>query len=89
MGYDHPVSVFDNILEYTSYEWMKEHAEKFSVQHLTKTPVLEKGGMVRKASIGEGKQALSADSLKAFDTKLDMELSAEQKEWLLRGGPLP
>eukprot|EP00656_Telonema_subtile_P030853 TRINITY_DN33821_c0_g1_i4.p1 TRINITY_DN33821_c0_g1~~TRINITY_DN33821_c0_g1_i4.p1 ORF type:complete len:246 (+),score=51.72 TRINITY_DN33821_c0_g1_i4:78-815(+) len=85
MGVDMPISKFENVLEYTTYTWMKAHAGKFAAQHVMDLPMMRADGMIRKGSSGEGK-AVEEELRAAFEAKMSVELSSEQAQWMMSGG---
>jgi len=89
MGVDLPKEKFDKVCELTSFKYMKENGEKYAIQHLL-TPhgyqILEADGMVRTGAIGEGKTALSAPVIAAFEALIDEQLTKPQEAWLRNGG---
>lgn len=48
------------ILQLCSFEWMKQHAERFSNHGGDNTPTFKPGAFIRKGQVGEGKIHLSA-----------------------------
>jgi len=79
---------FENVCEYTSFKWMKDHKDKFSLQHLMPVPLMKEEAMVRSGKVGEG-GTLPKALLEEFDQNCDKVLTPEQKAWMLNGGPLP
>merc|ERR1719378_1558912 len=53
LGFAPTEEQWPKVLEYTSFEWMKAHEEKFEVGTLLPFPLIEKGGMVRKGQSGK------------------------------------
>jgi hypothetical protein len=88
LGIKLPQKKFHEVCEYTSYNWMKKHGDKFTIQHLCDVPVLAKNGMVRNGAVGEGRTALSADTIRDFQKKLSDLVTPEQAEWLMNGGSI-
>lgn len=57
-------ATIDRAMEYSSFEFMKEHEEKFGVQPKEKVVVYDQ--FIRKGKKGEGKKTLSEEQQKAF-----------------------
>lgn len=49
-------SQWSAILEYTSFAWMKQHAEKFEAHAVSAVPILKRGAMVRKGQAGKARE---------------------------------
>jgi hypothetical protein len=88
---DLTLSEFDRVCEFTSFKWMKEHSEKFSMQYLLEgrggSP-LEREGMIRNGKVGAFDEEVSEDVLAAFERKANEQLSPAQVKWLFHGGSL-
>lgn len=41
-----------NIVEYTSFGWMKAHQDKFELRSVTAVPMLDSGAMIRRGEVG-------------------------------------
>jgi hypothetical protein len=48
-------------IEYSSFDWMKQHADKFTRQLSSDEPVFKPGGFIRKGTTGDYKTKLSAE----------------------------
>lgn len=48
-------------LEYSSFEWMKTHSEKFTRQSVSAGPDFKPGGFIRKGQVGDHKTKLSTE----------------------------
>lgn len=77
-----------HVLDYTSFKWMKEHGEKFSLQHVAAVPLLQKDGMVRSGTIGDGKNKLTPAMREEFDKIAQEKWTSEQIKWSKNGGQL-
>lgn len=78
------------ILEYTSFEWMKAHQEKFEVPTLLPFKLLESGGMVRKGRAGaaheDGMTPEIAADIRAWAEKMVPDEAA--RKWMYEGGAI-
>ena len=79
------------VLEYCSFKWMKEHQEKFEIQHLLGFPMLETGAMVRKGAIGAAKEDGMTPQIAAEIRAKGAEIIKNPKllDWFYHGGPRP
>ena len=48
-----------NAIQYSSFEWMKTHSEKFTRQFKSEKPSFKPGGFIRKGTVGDHKTKLS------------------------------
>jgi len=78
----------NQVYEYTSFKWMKEHSEKFALQHVLPMPPMKPEAMIRKGTSNEGKELPKA-ILEEFNEELSKQLTPDQRKWVLSGGPLP
>tara|TARA_R100001143_G_scaffold63320_1_gene69707 strand:- start:787 stop:1707 length:921 start_codon:yes stop_codon:yes gene_type:complete len=78
------------IREYTGFEWMKAHTEKFEMNSSTTVPVLQKGAMIRKGKLGAAREDGMTDDI-AADLRASCEEICPDKQaldWLYHGGPI-
>lgn len=84
------------VLTYTSFQWMKQHEEKFEMGTLLRDandvpfPLLLKGGMVRKGKTGATSEdgmtpEISAD-IHSWAEKMVNDAAA--RSWMFHGGPI-
>jgi len=87
---------WSNILEYTSFPWMKQHQEKFEMGTLLRNvngvpfPLFQTGAMVRKGKVGAAAEdgmtpEISVD-IHAWAEKMMPDAAA--REWMFHGGPI-
>jgi hypothetical protein len=80
-----------NILEYTSFPWMKQNESKFEANTAGKVPILKSGAMMRQGEVGKAK----ADGMTAEISQHLREVGsqicpdADAMKWLYEGGKLP
>jgi len=48
-------------IDHSSFDWMKQHADKFTRQLASDEPVFRPGGFIRKGTVGDHKTRLSAE----------------------------
>ena len=91
LGFAPTAAQWPVILECTSFAWMKQHQQKFELQHALDVPALERGAMVRKGAIGaaheDGMTAAIAARLRSRGEAIidDPRVLA----WFYEGGPQP
>ena len=69
-------------IEYSSFDWMKTHSEKFTRQGLSAKPTFKAGGFIRKGQVGEHKSKLSAEQEQRILEKARAMLEPECAEFL-------
>eukprot|EP00808_Paulinella_micropora_P002256 g75446.t1 len=74
-----------DVYTYTSYNWMKEHGDKFAVQHWFDTPALERDGMVREGKDG-GRAEMSTSLREKIRAQFEAALPADCLRWYREGG---
>lgn len=79
------------ILEYTSFEWMKAHEEKFEAHTVPEVPILNRGAMIRKGEAGQAKADGMTDEIAAHLRAVGNEICPfpDAIDWYYNGGPLP
>jgi len=90
LGFAPSEEQWPKVLEYTSFEWMKAHEEKFEVGTLLPFPLIEKGGMVRKGQSGkaaeDGMTPEIAATIHSWADKMVPDEAA--RKWMFEGGDL-
>lgn len=80
-----------DILEYTSFAWMKRHEDKFEANTVGKVPVLSRGAMIRKGEAGsakdDGMTAEIARHLREAGSRICQD--SEAIDWFYNGGAMP
>ena len=61
LGRDISQSQREAAIEYSSFDWMKAHADKFTRQLSSDEPVFRPGGFIRKGTVGDHKARLSEE----------------------------
>ncbi|VAX09070.1 hypothetical protein MNBD_GAMMA26-2272 [hydrothermal vent metagenome] len=72
----------ERVLRYTSFEWMKEHTEKFSNQMDHTKSGFKPGGFIRKGKVGDYKILLKAEQESAILDKAAATLPRECLDFL-------
>lgn len=80
-----------NILEYTSFPWMKQHESKFEGSTVGKVPILNSGAMMRKGEAGAAKADGMTDEISRHLREVGGQIctDAAAVKWLYEGGILP
>ena len=65
------------VLEYSSFEWMKAHDEKFSAQSANDKPVFKPGKFIRQGKVGEYRELMSSEQEQRILNKAAELLSPE------------
>ena len=89
LGYKHTKEQWNNILKYTSFDWMKKNHIKFELQEIAPT-ALKTGGMIRKGKSGKSKEdgmtdEISADLLSRFQKELSSPTWDNALKWFYYG----
>lgn len=79
------------ILEYTSFDWMKRHEDKFEARSASPTPILQPGAMIRKGTTGAAHDDGMTDDIAAHLAAVGRRICPDTAavEWFYRGGALP
>lgn len=80
-----------DILEYTSFLWMKQHEEKFEARTAGKVPILKTGAMIRKGKVGKAKSDGMTDDI-AQHLRESAGMYCQDPtaiKWYYEGGELP
>eukprot|EP00933_Yihiella_yeosuensis_P082772 TRINITY_DN9675_c0_g5_i1.p1 TRINITY_DN9675_c0_g5~~TRINITY_DN9675_c0_g5_i1.p1 ORF type:complete len:398 (-),score=65.95 TRINITY_DN9675_c0_g5_i1:1189-2382(-) len=96
VGVKVPESAWPLIEEKTSFKWMQDNEEIFKYyiesEHYTGTIMnSEKGSMIRKGTVGDGKDKLTPEQEKKWQELNDQYFGDKPglAEWALTGGPVP
>ena len=74
LGWDITPDQRSKVLEYSSFEWMKTHSEKFTRQGGSAKPSFKPGGFIRKGRVGDHKTKLS--------TEQEWRILEKARQWL-------
>lgn len=79
------------IFEYTSFDWMKQHEDRFEVRTVCEVPVLKRGAMVRQGQIGKAKSDGMTDEISRHLRQVGSRIFPDQQaiEWYYEGGSIP
>ena len=98
LGYKPTDEQWPNILEYTSFKWMKANGEKFELPTVCPSimtgDVVRKGGtgtMIRKGGTGAQKQDGMTDAIAAqiHDLADQLVSDPQARKWMFEGGAVP
>lgn len=80
-----------NIVEYTSFEWMKQHEDKFEASTVATVPILQRGAMIRKGLAGQAKSDGMTDEIAAHFRAIGEQIVGDPValDWYYAGGELP
>lgn len=71
-----------NAIEYSSFNWMKAHSDKFTRQIKSEKPSFKPGGFIRKGQVGDHKTKLSSEQEQRILEKAVQLLDSECIEFL-------
>lgn len=79
------------ILEYTSFPWMKQHADRFDARTAGKMPILKSGAMIRKGEAGQAKSDGMTDDIARHLRQVGDQIFSDPAaiKWFYEGGDLP
>jgi hypothetical protein len=79
------------ILEYTSFQWMKRHEDKFEAGTAGKVRVLEPGAMMRKGEAGKARSDGMTDEISRHLREVGSRIcpDAAAVNWFYQGGEIP
>ena len=82
---------WENILEYTSFPWMKKNEGKFEAITAGKVPILYSGAMIRKGQVGHAKEDGMTDEISNHLREVGSQICPDvvAVNWLYEGGKLP
>jgi len=78
------------ILEFTSFPWMKRNEDKFEANTAGKVPILKSGAMIRKGETGKAKSDGMTDEISAHLREVGRQIcpDGDAVSWLYEGGAL-
>jgi hypothetical protein len=82
LGWDVNAVQRQTAIEYSSFEWMKQHAEKFTRQLSSNVPVFKAGGFIRKGEVGNFKNELTPEQERRIIMKACEWLTPDCLEFL-------
>lgn len=90
LGFKPTAKQWPTVLEFTSFDWMKAHEDKFELRTVAPVPVLDSGAMVRKGVVGAAKDDGVTPEISAEIARIGREMLKDDAafEWFYRGGPL-
>jgi aryl sulfotransferase len=91
LGYAPTADQMVDILEFTSFAWMKAHEDKFEARLAAEVPILQPGGMVRKGKTGAAREDGVTPEMSAEVAALGKGFLPDQQafDWIYAGGALP
>jgi hypothetical protein len=92
LGFEVADDAWPEILEYTSFPWMKAHEDKFEARTVSQpVQLLDPGAMIRKGQIGASAEDGVTPQMSATIRDLGSQIVSDPQalEWCYRGGPLP
>ena len=91
LGFRPTAKQWPKILEYTSFDWMKAHEDKFELRTVAPVPVLDSGAMMRRGRVGAAKDDGVTPEISAEVAQVGREMLNDDAavEWFYRGGALP
>lgn len=93
LGFKLSLEQLARVHEFTSFEYMKKHGEKFTLPRIGAramgAPFIERDGMVRSGKVGTFNAELPEDIKKGLEATFAQELSPKLATWLMQGGALP
>ena len=91
LGVEPTAAQWPEILEYTSFPWMKMHEDKFEARTAGKVPILNAGAMIRKGEVGKAKHDGMTDDISKHLRQLGEKIctDAAAVNWYYEGGELP
>ena len=90
LGFEVSDAQWPNILEYTSFAWMKAHEDKFELRGVTEVPILDPGAMIRKGQVGASSEDGITPQIAAATAAIGRTILTDEAafDWAYRGGPL-
>lgn len=82
---------WSSILEYTSFNWMKQHEDKFEASTAGTVPILKSGAMIRKGQAGQAKSDGMTDEIAHHLREIGSRICSDPAavKWYYEGGKLP
>jgi len=80
-----------DILDYTSFPWMKQNEDKFEAFTAGKVPILKPGAMIRKGAVGAARADGMTDEIARHLREVGARMCPDRAavDWLYDGGVLP
>lgn len=81
---------WEKIREYTGFNWMKLHADKFGPLSKNSAPVLEAGAMIRTGKVGAAREDGMNEQISTDIYAIGQEMCPDQEalDWLYHGGKI-
>ncbi len=91
LGIELPAEQFADVLEYTSFGWMKAHEDKFEARTVSNPTLLDPGAMIRKGQAGAAADDGITPEISAAIERIGQGICTDPVAlaWCYRGGPLP
>ncbi len=82
---------WEDILNYTSFPWMKKNESRFEAGSAGKVPVLTSGAMIRQGAVGKAKDDGMTDEISRHLREVGSRIFPDPVaiDWLYQGGRLP
>ncbi|WP_170477500.1 sulfotransferase domain-containing protein [Ruegeria arenilitoris] len=79
-----------NVLEFTSFPWMKANEEKFEGRTASEIPILNSGAMIRKGAVGEARMDGMTDEISRHLREVGSRICPDPAaiKWVYEGGSL-
>ncbi|MES0826096.1 sulfotransferase domain-containing protein [Ruegeria sp. SCP11] len=80
-----------NVLEFTSFPWMKANEGKFEGRTASEIPILNSGAMIRKGAVGEARMDGMTEEISRHLREVGGQICPEPAaiRWVYEGGTLP
>ncbi len=80
-----------NVLEFTSFPWMKANEGKFEGRTASEIPILNSGAMIRKGAVGEARMDGMTEEISRHLREVGGQICPEPAaiKWVYEGGTLP
>jgi aryl sulfotransferase len=91
LGFEPGDEQWADILEYTSFAWMKAHEDKFELRSVSDIPPLDPGAMIRKGQIGKSAEDGITPEISAVIAETAHRILPDQGafDWCYNGGTVP
>lgn len=79
------------VLRYTSFEWMKQHEDRFEARTAGQIPILQSGAMIRKGQAGQARSEGMTDDIAGHLRRIGGQICPDSLalDWYYQGGQLP
>lgn len=80
-----------NVLEFTSFPWMKANEGKFEGRTVSEIPILNSGAMIRKGAVGEARMDGMTEEISRHLREVGGQICPDSAaiKWVYEGGTLP